>query len=201
MLTDSAFAEFVANNIGEGEAFWDFVWRISGENFRIAAAEGWSARAMTAAGVGETAFAGAMVVLPFVMFAGGCVALFYMPYKTAEDAFKIEETQSGYSQGLVAGLLEWDWKQLADRFGRHYIRVNVFDEEMNRIRVTAYNVGLRIGWSVAKSLTGGAEKRVLSAIRKVAKEPIPSRWTRLEQISYVIALAAAARRSGMIQGA
>jgi hypothetical protein len=152
-------------------------------------------RSVTAGGGAADA---AMIVLPIAVFIGGCYALFYMPYADAQDAYRTEETQSGYTHALVAALIGWEWRHVSSRFKRQYIRINVVDEEMNKIRVVAYNLGLVVGYSIGKALPPDVAKAILRSIRKVANEPIPAVWDRLSQISYVITLGAAARRSGII---
>jgi hypothetical protein len=179
-------------------AWWDWVFKQGLENTGIMLASPARLRAMTAVDGAEAAANAALVVLPIAAEIATFVALFGAPYWAAEAAYREENTAGGFSQGFVAGLLAWDWGQLVDRFGRRYLHINPSDEEMNRIRVVAYNLGLEAGYALADGLSDDAKKKYLSAIRKRAHEPMPEHWGRNEQISYVIALATAALRYGVL---
>jgi hypothetical protein len=94
------------------------------------------------------------------------------------------------------GLLDWTWGQARDRFGRwSVIRINAMDEATDVIRVNAYNRGLRAGYDFAATLSADEKKAYLRQIRKFGGIRVPKSWSRDDQISYVIALAAAALRS------
>jgi len=141
--------------------------------------------------------AGAVVAgaVPVLTMVGVFVAL-GSGYYAARQTVKNENTVSGLSQGFVMGLLDWTWGQARDRFGRwSVIRINAMDEATDVIRVNAYNRGLRAGYDFAATLSADEKKAYLRQIRKFGGIRVPKSWSRDDQISYVIALAAAALRS------
>jgi Domain of unknown function (DUF4157) len=141
--------------------------------------------------------AGAVVAgaVPVIAMVGVFVAL-GSGYAAAREAVRNENTVSGLSQGFVMGLLDWSWRQAIDRFGRwSVIRINAMDEATDVIRVNAYNRGLRAGYDFAATLSADEKKAYLRQIRKFGGIRVPKSWSRDDQISYVIALAAAALRS------
>ena len=187
MLAGETVRAYV-ERVFESASFKD-AWRI------ILAGRDGTLRSLTAAGPGELA---APLALLATMVVGGVYGLFVWPYATAEDSFRKQELRTGYAQGLAAGLIGWEWRHVADRFQREYIRINEFDDQMNQIRVVAYNIGLGIGFRVGKALSSDAAKNVLRAVRAVANERAPAAWDRQTQIAYVITLAAAAVRAGFV---
>jgi hypothetical protein len=164
-------------------------WRVA-----FAARDG-TLRSLTAAGPAE--LAGPLALLA-TMVVGGVYGLFVWPYASAEEDYRSREMQTGFSQGLVAALIGWEWRHVSDRFLRQYLRINEFDDQMNQIRVTAYNVGLALGFKMGKAFSPDVASAVLRAIRKAANEQAPATWNRQTQISYVIALGAAAVRGGFV---
>jgi hypothetical protein len=164
-------------------------WRIA-----FAARDG-TLRSLTAAGPGE--LAGPLALLA-TMVVGGVYGLFVWPYSSAEDSYRAQELRTGFSHGLVAALIAWEWRHVSDRFQRQYLRINEFDDQMNQIRVAAYNLGLGLGFRLGKGFGRDVANAVLRAIRMSANEQAPATWDRQSQISYVIALGAAAVRSGFV---
>ena len=164
-------------------------WRIA-----LAARDG-TLRSLTAAGAGE--LAGAFALLA-TMVVGGVYGLFVWPYSSAEDEYRTQQKQVGFSQGLVAALIGWEWRHVSSRFLRSYLRINEFDAKMDEIRVADYNLALGSGFRMGSTLSPDVAKATLSVIRKAANEQAPGTWDRQTQIYYVIALGVAAVRSGFV---
>ena len=150
-------------------------------------------RAVTVAG--EGAFMAGL--LPLTVWSGVWRAL-GVGYEQAREAAREDNFTWGFAEGYVMGLLGWQWHQVASRFGRYgVIRVHQTDEALNVIRVNAYNAGLKLGFAVASVLPSTTKKASLSGTRKYGNTRAPATWTRNDQISYVIELAAAFRKRGM----
>lgn len=116
------------------------------------------------------------------------------PYYEARLMLAEENTQSGFSQGWVMGLLDWDWPHVVARFGRKdLLRINAFDESTDVIRVEAYNRGLKAGYLAGRVMPDDGKKVYLNRLRLLAGVSIPVNWTRVTQIAYVIELAGKAR--------
>jgi hypothetical protein len=121
-------------------------------------------------------------------------------YAAAREIARDENTKLGFSEGFVMGLLGWEWHHARDRFGRFgLLRVYHTDEALNVIRVNAYNGGLKAGYVAAAALSDSAKKTYLSKIRKMARSAQAGNWDRNDQISYVIELATAGLRYGIIK--
>jgi hypothetical protein len=176
------------NRVMDSQEFED-AWRV------VWAARDGTLRSLTAASPAE--LAGPLALLA-IMVVGGVYGLFVWPYASAEGDFRSQQLQTGFSQGLVAALIGWEWRHVADWFLRQYIRINEFDDQMNQIRVTAYNIGLGLGFRMGEAFSPDVASAVLRAIRKLANEQAPATWNRQTQISYVIALGAAAVRGGFV---
>jgi hypothetical protein len=144
-------------------------------------------------GGGASAFAAGAV--PVITMVGVFLAL-GSGYAAARKAVRNENTVSRLSQGFVMGLLGWEWRQVVDRFGRLFvIPINAVDEATDVIRVNAYNRGLRAGYEFGAGLSVDVKKAYLRDIRKFGGVRVPLNWTRDDQVTYVIELAAAAVRS------
>jgi hypothetical protein len=142
--------------------------------------------------------------LPVVTMVGVWVALGSGYYQAREEA-KNENTLSGFSQGFVMAILRWKWSHVVSRFQRPYLSINKFDEQMNSIRVNAYHTGLKAGYLAGTVLPDDAKKAYIRKIRQGGDIRAPKEWSRDEdlarnqQISYVIDLAAAARKLQIIK--
>ena len=71
--------------------------------------------------------------------------------------------------------------------------------ELNVVAMNARNRGLAAGWTAAKALPIAAQKSYLARLRAAADHPSPGRWTRNEQISFVIEIAMAGLKKSIIQ--
>jgi hypothetical protein len=112
------------------------------------------------------------------------------------DELKNDNFASGFSQGLIMGLLGWKWRQAADLFGRQYV-LHVYQRpELNELRTLHYNLGLSLGYHHAATLTPEARHAYLKTARKDSGAKAGD-WDRNDQVSYVIALAAAFRKKFM----
>jgi hypothetical protein len=159
-----------------------------------AATGGAAAGEATAAGAIAGGGAGAVVAvaLPVIALVGVFVAL-GAGYAEARTAVRNESTMSGFSQGFVMGLLGWEWHQAVDRFGVWSATPTPSDEALGYIKANAYNGGLRAGFEAGSKLSPDMKKAYLREIRKLAGRRGTTSWSRLDQISYVIDLAAVAR--------
>jgi hypothetical protein len=114
------------------------------------------------------------------------------PYKEARELIKAQETSTGFSQGFVMGILGWEWRHILSLFYLHnVIRISVWDEQQNVIRVKNYNLGLLGGYAAGRAMPKDRQKSLVSDLRKAAGQPSKGSWTRNDQISFVIPLAAA----------
>lgn len=121
-------------------------------------------------------------------------------YGAAREAVKGENTMSGFYQGLVMGILDWEWRHVVNRFYRHNaLRIHVTDEALNVIRVGAYNRGLFGGYAFGRAFPPDLKSSFLSKIRELTPRTQVGGWTQREQISYVIELAAALRKQQLPQ--
>ena len=91
------------------------------------------------------------------------------------------------------GILGWEWHQAVDRFGKFSASQTPMDEAVGFIAANAYNWGLRKGHKAGAALSLEEKHSYLRALRRWSGSRAPARWTRLEQIDYVIDLAAAVR--------
>jgi hypothetical protein len=143
--------------------------------------------------------------VPVVTAVGVWVALGSGYYQAREEA-KQEETMSGFSQGFIMAISNWKWDHVVARFRRPYLSINKFDEKMNSIRVNSYHEGLKKGYLAGLVLPDEARKAYVKKIRQTGGVYSPSQWSggeyekRNQQISYIIEMAAAARRSQIIKG-
>jgi hypothetical protein len=157
-----------------------------------AGAAGGEATAATGiAGGGAGALAAG--ALPVIAMAGVFVAL-GAGYAEARNAVRNESTAAGFSQGFVMSLLGWEWHQAVDRFAVWSAQPTPWDEALGYIKANAYNGGLKAGFEAGARLPPDARKAYLREIRRLAGPRGTTRWSRLDQIDYVIALAAVARR-------
>jgi hypothetical protein len=128
------------------------------------------------------------------------VVAFYMMYHSVVDAdqqvldlVKNENTQTGFSQGVIMGMLGWKWSQVDRLFVRHHVLQIYERQDLNDLWVSAYNLGLRLGYHHAAQLSPGARKGYLTATRRVSRATAGA-WTQRDQINYVIDLAGAFRK-------
>lgn len=142
------------------------------------------------AGAGDLALT---LGLPLAVWVGVFAAM-GAPYAEARALVKNENFQSGFSQGFVTGLLKWEWQQAISRFFKFAPgQMNPFDESLGFIAANAYNDGLRAGYVHACRLDEANKKAILHKLRSLSPNTTAHDWGRLDQISYVIELAAAGR--------
>lgn len=141
--------------------------------------------------------------VPIVTAVGVWVALGSGYYQAREEAKK-EEAMSGFSQGFVMAVMNWQWTHVVSRFQRPHLNINKFDEQMNSIRVNSYHGGLMRGFLAGRVLPADVKKAIVSKLREAGKISAPKEWSRNsdvarnQQISYVIEMAAAGRRNNLI---
>jgi hypothetical protein len=136
-----------------------------------------------------------IAALPFLMLDGYVRAIDWA-YEEARKAIQNENTASGLSQGLIMGLLGWKWHQVTDLFARSAILPIYQRPDLNAVWANAYNLGLRMGYHQAAQFDVDVRKGYLLQCRKISGARA-ARWERNDQISYVIALAAAFRKTFM----
>jgi hypothetical protein len=137
--------------------------------------------------------------VPIAVWVGVFVAL-GAPYAQARTLVKNENFQSGFSQGFVTGLLKWEWQQVTSRFFKFGPgQMNGFDESLSYIASNAFNNGLYAGFIQAGYLKGDVRKALLKRLRALAPGNSAGNWSRLDQISYVIALSSAGRRTNFFK--
>ena len=142
--------------------------------------------------------------VPIVTAVGVWVALGSGYYEARQKAKKAE-FMSGFSQGFVMGVLGWKWDHVVTHFRRPYLRINVFDEAMDKIRVESYHEGLKGGFLAGIALPADVRKGVSRAIRKAGNIHGPKEWSRNDdvarnqRVSYVIEMATAGIRYQLIK--
>lgn len=127
-------------------------------------------------------------------------------YAAARTMVKNENSASGYSQGLVCGVLGWNKNQTLSIIGRHTIvPINAVDETTDMIRVNAFNRGLRVGFAAGTAYPPELKKSFRIVLRKAAGLHGGGAWSndqdeaRLQQVDYVIRLSSNGRRVGLIR--
>jgi len=142
--------------------------------------------------------------LPIITAVGVWVALGSGYYQAREQA-KQEEMMSGFTQGFTMAILGWKWSYVVPLFRRPYLSINKYDEKMNSIRVESYHSGLKSGFLAGLVLPEEGKKGYRRKIREAGNIKGPKEWSRdgdvarNQQISYVIEMAGAARRFGIIK--
>lgn len=170
---------------------------------RMAAVEG--TKGTLVAGAGTTVLA---IVVPIVGMIAVQVAL-GAPYYQARKKAEEEGYSTGFAEGFVTGLLHWELRFAIDRFWDNAVARNLYDDAIPRIRANSHNQGLIDGRAAGIAKNDEEKKDYLRGLRVLANTstagwtPKSDNWleraqARQVQISYVIALAAAARRSGII---
>jgi hypothetical protein len=134
--------------------------------------------------------------IPLAAWVGVWVAL-GAPYVQAKAIVTAENFKSGFSQGYVTGALKWSWPQTTARFFKFSAGAqNGFDESLSYFGANAYNDGLRAGFTSAHLLPDALLHGFLRRLRGSSPSTHANGWDRLDQISYVIELASAGRRTG-----
>jgi hypothetical protein len=166
-----------------------------------------SAEARLAAGIAElrtaSLIAGAPSLaltlgVPLAVWVGVFAAM-GAPYAEARALVRNENFQSGFSQGFVAGLLKWDWRQTTSRLFQFAPSQNPTDESLGYIAANARNEGLRAGFIQAVGLNVAATTVLLHRLRSLSPSTRAGAWDLLHQKSYVIDLASAGRRHGVFK--
>jgi hypothetical protein len=161
-------------------------------------------------GAGATAGAAATIMLPVVSMAGVFVLLGGGYYQAREQA-KEEGYASGFAKGFITGLLKWEVRFTMERFvDKAGGWQAAFDEMVPILRAKAHNMGLMLGHMAGFAKNDQAKKTHLLGLHKLTTTS-KAGWlpryddeaerlrARLVQITYVIELAAAARKHGLIK--
>jgi hypothetical protein len=182
------------------EAYLAHSARTAALNATASAAEG-----SLVAGAGTTV---AAIVIPIVGMIAVQVAL-GAPYYQARERAKEEGYASGFAKGFITGLLQWELRFAIDRFWDNAKSRNPADEMMPTIRANSHNQGLMDGRQAGLAKDDGVKKSYLRALR-ILSNPSTAGWTsrsddwmeqmraRQVQISYVIEMAVAARKYGIL---
>jgi hypothetical protein len=196
---DFAFQSAMAKLAAE-EAFVAHSARIAALNAAAAAAEG-----TLVVGTGTIVVVAVVPVVAMVAVAAALGA----PYYQARQAAKKEEYASGFARGFVTGLLQWEARFTIDRFWDNGFGKNGFDESMPALRAAAHNEGLIKGRVAGLAKNDQEKKAYLKGLAKLSKasssgwnsksnDPAERMRARRVQIGYVIDLAAAARKHGIV---
>lgn len=122
------------------------------------------------------------------------------PYHEAQILVRNENFVSGFTQGFVTGLLKWQWAHTKARFVRFSPDFNTFGAvDLGFISANARNEGLRNGFIHASILPDDVKKKILAHLKSLSPSTHAGSWSRNEQISYVIELAAAGRKANFFK--
>jgi hypothetical protein len=188
---------------------WRWV-RLTGPQF-VEAARGTSMAATTSGAGGLASTLG----IPIVVAVGSWVML-GAGYYQARQEVRQRGFMSGFSQGFTMGVLNWTWNQAVYRFAMPFpVRRNAFDSLADREEALGYNEGLTKGWAAGNGVpetfydqkskqTIDPKKQYRIALRRLAGRTDSGSWStnenekRLQQRNYVIELAAAGVKNGLI---
>ena len=112
---------------------------------------------------------------------------------------------SGFSQGFVMGVLNWQWGTAARLFGKKQAGRNAFDQGAARAEAEGYNKGLVAGYALGSGAPDNVKKAYRIKLRKLANLHVAGPWSidadeaYLQQTNYVISLAAAGVNAGLIK--
>jgi hypothetical protein len=205
-LAQAAAAEF-ARQAASTAPLWRWV-SVAGPQF-VETVQGTSmaATASSVAGLATT------LGIPIVVAAGSWVML-GAGYYQARQEIRRAGFMSGFSHGFTTGVLNWSFGQAVRLFVKRFvIRRNKFDTVMDREEALGYNEGLIKGWGVGSGVpeklfahrsNQEKKKAYRIALRRLAKRHDSGPWSanedmaRLQQSGYVIELAAAGLRRGLI---
>jgi hypothetical protein len=141
--------------------------------------------------------------VPIVVAAGVWVML-GSGYYQARQIAKKRGVMSGFSQGFTTGVLRWNWEHAVTRFGKPYVvNANAFDPGATRQETIGFNEGLVAGFAAGNATSDEQAKSFRIALRKLAGRTDAGDWSRdsdvarLQQVSYVTALAGAGVRYGL----
>lgn len=167
-----------------------------------------ASRGTLVAGAGTTFLC---VAVPVVAMIAVQVAL-GAPYYQARQKAKKDGYASGFAKGFIMGLLKWELRFSIDRFWDNAVDKNHFDESLPQIRANSHNQGLIDGRAGGLAVSDNEKDDYLKALRLLA-DPSSEGWTarsddwmeraraRQVQISYVLELASAAIKSGIVKAA
>ncbi len=202
-LAQAAAAEF-ARQSASTAPLWRWI-RVPGPQL-VAAARGTSVAATISGAAGLATTLG----IPLVVAAGTWVML-GAGYYQARQEVRQKGFMSGFSQGFVMGVLNWGWHHAVSLFAKRFvIRKNAFDPVMDREEALGYNEGLIKGWAAGAGVPRrfmrdkDVRKAYRIALRRLADRRDTGPWStnedeaRLQQSGYVIELAAAGVRHGLI---
>jgi len=136
-------------------------------------------------------------------------------YMLARQEVRRKGFMRGFSQGFTTGILDWKWEQAVRLFAMPFaIRRNSFAPELDREEAMSFNEGLIKGWATGNAvpnnfimdhLSEKDKKKIYRiALRQLANRHDSAAWSkdqdeaRNQQISYVIQLAGAGLKNGMI---
>lgn len=176
-----------------------------------AAARGTS-MAATVSGAGGLAVT---LGIPIVVAVGVWVML-GSGYYQARKEIRRKGFMTGFSHGFTTGVLKWSWDLAVAHLAKPFvIRTNAFDPVMDREEALGYNEGLTKGWAVGSAVwetfydsrldkVVDKKKSYRIALRRLAGRHDSGEWSRnwdearLQQDNYVIELAGAGIRNGLI---
>jgi hypothetical protein len=153
--------------------------------------------------VAGAAVSSVVVIFPVAVAAALVWVALGSGYYQARQIVRNESAMSGFSQGFICGLLRWSYDATLNHFRMPLIMIDVWDEDNNSIRVDAYMDGLRKGFIAGNAVRKPVAKELQEKLRLLGKisQPSSASWTgnRLVQRNYVIDLAGAARKHGLVK--
>jgi len=205
-LAQAAAAEF-ARQAASTAPLWRWV-SVAGPQF-VEAGYGTSMAATVTSVTGLATTLG----IPIVAAAGTWIML-GAGYYQARQEVRRTGFMSGFSHGFTTGVLNWNFGQAVQLFVKRFvIRRNKFDPVMDREEALGYNEGLIKGWAAGAGVpeklfshrfNEDKKKAYRIALRRLANRHDTGSWSRdadearLQQSGYVIELAAAGMRHGLI---
>jgi hypothetical protein len=142
--------------------------------------------------------------IPLVVAVGTWVML-GSGYYLARKRIRQKGTVTGFAQGFVMGVLNWQWHHAWSIFGRPYVvRANSWDARMDVEETLGLNEGLHKGFGLGSATPEDRKKGYRIALRRLAGRHDAGPWSRnsdeahLQQRNYVLELAGAGVRQGLI---
>jgi len=215
-LSPAGFKDYVtaiSGGRGAGFAFEAAMARITAQEAVLQHGARMAALNATAAASKGTLVAGAgttvaVVVIPIVGMIAVQLAL-GAPYYQARELAKKEGYASGFAKGFITGLLQWELRFAIDRFWDNALNRNHADESIPTIRAGEHNQGLMDGRRAGLAKDDAVKKSYLRALKLLTGASAAGWTTRFDdwmeqmrarqvQISYVIELAVAAQKYGIL---
>jgi len=194
LLTQAERVAVLGGHLGAGWSASEDMWLI--HTLAIQAGEGGTL-------VAGAAVSNVVVIFPVAVAAALVWVALGSGYYQARQIVRNESAMSGFSQGFICGLLRWSYDATLSHFRMPLIMIDVWDEDNNSVRVDAYMDGLRKGFIAGNVVRKPITKELLEKLRMLGNiaQPSTANWqgNRLVQRNYVLELAGAARKHGLVK--